>query len=102
MPLIDNSKLEKIDLGNGEWVKIPSMYSYADMTKMVGETDTTDVQKGKNVLVNSIKEWNLKGSDGEVAEVTEANIMMLDVESVNKINIAITSKMNLDKKKEQK
>ena len=102
MPLIDSTKLEKIDLENNEWVKVPAMYSYADMTSMIDGSGTTDMEKGKKILFGSIKEWNLTGADGEIAEVTEENIMLMDMASVTKIHRIITEKINLDKKKLEK
>lgn len=49
---------QTIDLGEGDWVKIPKALSYEQVLKYSSAGD--DYERSKSMLLGCIKEWNLK------------------------------------------
>lgn len=94
-----STKLREIDLGDGEWVKIPTWLSYAQVLKLTSFTSESEVSKA--MLIECIKEWNLKDEDWNSMEVSEDNIMRLDIITIQEISKEILPLLtnNQDKKK---
>lgn len=94
-----STRLQEIDLGDWEWVKIPSALSYADVLEFTSVKD--ELQLSKIMLVKCIKEWNIKNEDGLVPELNETNILTLDLPTIQLISTALTKLMinDQDKKK---
>jgi hypothetical protein len=94
-----STKLQTIDLGNDEWVKIPTALSYAVVIKLTASTN--EAEMSKSMLIECIKEWNIKDEEGNIPELNEENILKLDVPTItlisNKILPLITN--DQDKKK---
>lgn len=93
-----SKELQTIDLGDGEWVKIPVSLSYRTVMALGG---LNEVDSSKAMLVTCIKEWNLKDENGIVPEVNEESILSLDIPTITQITKAITALVenNQDKKK---
>ena len=101
MPLI-SKKLHQVDLGDGEWVKIPSAYSYFDSMELLRAQagKSTDEQAGLNKMLTVIvKEWNMKDAEGKPAELNEENIAFLDYGTVNTILAELNKLLVPSKKK---
>lgn len=96
-----SKKLQTIDLGDGEWVKIPTALSYAEVLELTSAK--TEMEMSKTMLVRCIREWNIKDEDGKFPELNEENILNLDVQTITLISQEITKLMtnNQDKKKLQ-
>jgi hypothetical protein len=95
---IDEKQLKQIDLGDGEWVKIPEKISYGTIADF-GGVDGTDIEKTTKFLITFIKEWNLKDGDGNVPEVTEDNVKRLDVGTIRTIMEGIMPLITVEGKK---
>ena len=72
-----STKLQEIDLGDGEWVKIPMALSYAQVMALTSHT--SELEMSKAMLLECIKEWNIKDEDGNIPELNETNIMSLQI-----------------------
>lgn len=92
---VDPKELKKIDLGDGDWVKIPTRFSYGFVEKF-SEAQGKDTDKITGFLVQFIKEWNLE-KDGIVAEITIDNLRELETDIVKIITEEITSMLSLPK-----
>jgi len=94
-----SKELRTIDLGDGEWVKIPAALSYATVIAINGQKDETEV--AKSLLTQCIKEWNIKNDEEIVPELNEENILALDIETITIISTELTKMItnNQDKKK---
>lgn len=94
-----SKELQMIDLGDGEWVKIPTALSYKVVLEINSSKDESVI--AKNLLTTCIKEWNLKDENGDVPEVNEENILQLDVQTITKITEAITKLVTNDQDKKK-
>jgi hypothetical protein len=94
-----STKLREIDLWEGEWVKIPTALSYAQVIKLTSSTN--EAEMSKNMLVECIKEWNLKDEDGVIPQVNEQNIMRLDMLTIEKISSQIIPLITNDQDKKK-
>lgn len=94
-----SKKLREIDLWEGEWVRIPVALSYAQVIKLT--SSSSEAEMSKSMLVECIKEWNLKDDEGQDREVNEANIMDLDILTIKTLSDEILPLLvnNQDKKK---
>jgi len=95
-----SKELRTIDLGDGEWVKIPTALSYGTVLAInSGKSSESDVARA--MLVACIKEWNLKDEKGVQLDLTEENILDLDIQTITLITGEITPLFtnNQDKKK---
>lgn len=94
-----SKKLRQIDLWDGEWVKIPTGLSYAQVLSLTSHSSEAEVSKA--MLIECIKEWNLKDEDGVLQELNEENIMSLDIITIQVIMEEILPLItnNQDKKK---
>jgi len=92
-------KLTKIDLGDGEWVKVPSAVSFnlvRDFTKVQADSD---MEKSMEMLIVLVKGWNLKDEDDKPAELTPDNLKRLDMKYINIIIQELLKIMGIDDKK---
>jgi len=97
---IDETDLEKIDLGDGFWVEIPLKISYGMAQDLFNNDSKADsVAIGKKILLKFIKSWNLTDKDGAIAKISEKNINKLPFEIIQKITPIIEAKLYLNKKK---
>lgn len=94
-----STKLREVDLGEGEWVKIPTALSYAQVIKLTSSTNEAEISK--NMLVECIKEWNLKDENGVIPEINEENIMKLDILTIQKLSSEIVPLLTNDQDKKK-
>lgn len=95
-----SKELRTVDLGDGEWIKIPTALSYSTVLAInSGSKDEASI--AKSMLVACIKDWNLKDENGIQLDVTEENILSLDIRTITQITEEITPLFanNQDKKK---
>lgn len=88
-------QLKQIDLGDGDWAKIPERFSYGlvqKLTKLIGNPDDEKTEHDDTeVVLLVIKEWNLKQEGSETVEpITLDNIRLLDIVVVKKILEVVT------------
>jgi len=84
-----SKELRTIDLGDGEWIKIPSALSYNTVLTINSEKSSeSDVAKA--MLIACIKEWNLKDDEGNLVELSEENILNLNIQTITQITEEIT------------
>jgi hypothetical protein len=100
---VDDNELQTVDMGDGDWIKIPAKLSYGFVSKfgdMKKEVAPGDVGKVLGFLVGLVKEWNFKmNKEGdEIAPITEEYLNMLDIGTLNAMVAAITPLMTVEKK----
>lgn len=95
---VDENELEKIDLGDGFFVKIISEISYQD-AEIIFNNSKNENEMTIDMLFSFIKEWNVAEKDGKIAEITKENIKRLPLKLINIIAQEIKPKLELDKKK---
>lgn len=87
----NQDKTRKIDLGEGDWVKIPEVISFDTAAKMAKtEGDAT------KVIMSAVVGWNLK-DDGQPVEFAEDNVRRLDIQTVTAIVQEIGKAVTLPK-----
>lgn len=86
----DNVK--RIDLGDGDWIEIPAVVSYADM-------EAIQASKDDNILVaqSVIRRWNLVGDDGMQMPITPENCRRLDFRVLNMVLAELQEIMHVPK-----
>lgn len=89
---VNPDALEQVDLGEGDWVKIPERLTYAD-AQSFAVTDKDDKEKVAGFLHKMIRDWNLVDEKGEVAEITEEMVSRLDIKDAMKIVTAVSKKI---------
>ena len=91
MDRFNNGQKKRIELGDGDWVEIPAVISFATAEEMaMAGNDPVAIIK------SIVLDWNLK--DGETkAEITEDTLKKLDINVIRKIQEAITELVNLPK-----
>jgi len=94
---VDPNNLKTIDLGNGEWVKIPSQFSFDQIGALSDIKSNVGAQIGA-LLVSIVKEWNIKNDEGIVPPVTPENIKLLDVKTIKIISEAVVQMIEVEKK----
>lgn len=94
-----SKKLREIDLGDGEWVKIPTALSYDQVIRLT--SNTTEAETSKAMLIECIKEWNIKDEDGKDREVTQENIMDLDIHTIQILSAEIVKLLSNDQDKKK-
>ena len=92
---IYEDELDRIDLGDGEWVDIAKRMSYGMQQKLFAhyvklgkdmKAIDVDIESGNlTLLLVNIKAWNLKGKDGKVAPITKEVVARLDPVIANKV-----------------
>ena len=93
-----SSDLRTIDLGDGEWVKIPVALSFKDSMEFKAQSDD---ESAKKMILRCVREWNIKDENGLVPELNEENIMKLDIATITLISKELTKLVvnDQDKKK---
>lgn len=81
--------LVEVDCGDGEWVKIPSVMSYADAESFVNSSVKNKYEQTLDMIEKFVKEWNFKDSKGELVPLSRDNIKRVDLAVIVKINEAI-------------
>jgi hypothetical protein len=100
MSKLISKNLITVDLGDGEWAKIPEDISYGDIVEL---KNIEEKERDIVVLKKFIREWNIKEGDGTIAALNEENIKRIDVDSAEKIITVIQEVLVkvTDKKKSQ-
>lgn len=93
-----SKELQTIDLGEGEWVKIPVALSYA---AVVSINNGNAEEIAKKMLFHCIKEWNIKNEKGEVPPITEETILDLDIPTITLLSEAIGKIVTNDQDKKK-
>jgi len=75
-----STKLRDIDLGDGDIIRIPVSLSYKQVLALTSHS--TEAEISKAMLIECIREWNLKDDDGNDVPVTEENIMNLKIDVI--------------------
>ena len=85
-----DDEIDRIELGEGDWVDIKRRMSYGDQQKVVGRfiklglvgktpQAELDMQSAEILtLLLNIKAWNLKDKEGKDAPINEESISNLD------------------------
>lgn len=95
-----NASLRQIDLGNDEWVKVPSGVSFKDLAQVgLDNVDLGEIKKTVSLLVMFIKEWNLKinDTDESPAPINEETISQLDMPTVKAIMDVLKPMISVEK-----
>lgn len=95
--LIDENSIQKIELGDETWVKIPTSLSFGFITAFT-EVEGKDSDKIAEMIVQVIKEWSLKDGAGNMVPITKENVLRMDAISTMKIMQAITPMTQIEKK----
>lgn len=97
---VKNDELRKVDLGNGDWVKIPLAVSFK--TAMSTEHATDPKKASLDMILACLKEWNFTedGSD-EIAPINEENILRLDVPTIVHLTELVTPLFTSDHNKKK-
>lgn len=96
---VDDSKLKRIDLGDGDWVEVPEKISYGTLSQIGNLDKTTNIEKTTELLCTLIKGWNLKDEKDNEVPISKENILKLDVDTVTLIANEIGEMVDTDKKK---
>ncbi len=88
---VQKDELQQIDLGQGDWVKIPARFSYAMSESFQFEDDPR--AKINSILQVVIKDWNLVDADGTKAPITIEKIKQLSAEDFETIFQVILEKI---------
>lgn len=75
-----STKLRDIDLGDGDIIRIPVSLSYKQVLALTSHS--TEAEISKAMLIECIREWNLKDDDENDVPVTEENIMNLKIDVI--------------------
>ncbi len=94
---VNEQDLLQIDLGDGDWVKVPSRLSFA-MVSDLADVEGKDSTKTLAFITRVIREWNLKDAEGKGVPLTEENIKKLDLDTVKMIGEAIAPLVQVPKK----
>lgn len=90
--------LEQIDLGDGEWVKIPVSIPFGTLEK-IAELPGSNAAKTVPTLLLVIRGWNIKDVAGAVPQVTTESIRKLDMATIKAITDRVAAKIAPDEKK---
>ena len=100
------SEVDRLELGDGDWVDIAQRMSYGMQQKLVAHyikmsginRPEIDMEGGNIILLLlNIKDWNLQ-LNGEKAIINKENIEQLDPVIANKIAEEINQRNQLQKK----
>lgn len=98
---VSENEVKIIDLGNDEWVKIPARLSFGFSSRfeeLVQGKEGKETEKISKLLIQVIKEWNIKLPDGSVPPVSVEMIEQLDVETLKVIMAEVKTLMGVSKK----
>lgn len=93
---VKSDELRQIDLGDGDWVKVPARYSYAFVQEFAQAQESNDLKRTAGFLLQMIKEWNLKDGE-EVALIDQEHIEALEVDTFRVILEKITETLSVPK-----
>ena len=96
---VTNSDLKQIDLGDGDWVKIPKRFSYGFVEKF-GDLAEADGGKGErmmSMLEFLVREWNLKDETGSVVAISKETLRTLELETAMQIMKEATDSLTIPK-----
>jgi len=96
-----SNKLKKIELGDGEYVEIPTDMSFEDSRYLgtIKVTFSDEFDQTIQMLLKFIKNWNLKDEDGKEVELISENIERLKMPTLVKIQEEILAIMGMEGKK---
>ena len=95
-----SSELIKIDLGDGDYIKIPKEISFADCDSFA--SGVVGFEQTLTLVVSLIREWNLKDDESKITEISPENVKRLKLEVIHIIQNAIMERLPksmLDQKK---
>jgi len=98
---VNENEFTTIDVGDGDWVKIPARLSYGFVAQFEDVKEGTNVKqldKIAGMLAQCIKDWNFKMENDEVAPINKEMISKLEIPTVKLIVGEITSLMGVEKK----
>lgn len=101
---VDEDDLLTIDLGAGDWVKIPRRFSYGFSEHFQQNTKGDDKSQIAEMLQKIIREWNLLDfGNVNIAPININNIKALEIKDLMKILEVAKEQMGVDEipKKEQ-
>ncbi len=95
----------QIDIGDGEWVKVPSFLSYKDATTLFSRVEKdlpadeaeSERIRGLRLVTYMIKEWNVMDGD-KIAEISEESIERMNLQAYMKISQVVMPIVTLEKK----
>lgn len=91
--------MQQIDMGDGDWIRIPARLSYGFVSQFGDMKGAGEgAEKVIGFLAKLVREWNFALKDGTPAPVTEDNIRRLDIATINAMVAAITPLMTVEKK----
>lgn len=93
---VDPNELRQIDIGDGDWVKVPVRFSYG-FIEQFQEAQGSDTEKAAQFLEQMIKKWNLKLPSGEVAPIDVDHIRTLEVATFMLIMENVTKGLDIPK-----
>lgn len=93
----DALNVRTIDLGDGDWVKVPAVISFGTIEKFATSTGT-DVEQSICLLEAVVKEWNFIDSQGQPVAISQDSLRMLDVQMVNRIVKELEPMLSPEKK----
>jgi len=99
LKLVDENELMTIDMGDGDWVKIPARLSFGFVSEFQGVTGE-NVEKTATFLLKLLKEWSIKDENGLMLPITKENVLKLDIPSLVAITAAIKPLTTVEKKTE--
>lgn len=94
--LVKESNLQTIELGGGDWVKIPTKFSAGFVEDYSSSSD--EEKKDSHLLAKSIKEWNLLDENGQLLPINVDIVRQLSLEDMNTILDAILKAVGKVKK----
>lgn len=93
-----SDELEQIDLGDGEWVKIPKIIAWDVLQaarKAKGEKGDEEV--GINMISRLVRDWSWK-EKGKKVDIIEKNVKRMNVLLLDKITDILMKKIIIKKK----
>jgi hypothetical protein len=98
-----SNRLRKIDLGDGEWVKLPEEISFEDCQGFkvgIAGIQAVGFEETLDLITHFIKEWNFKDDEGQDVPLAKENVRRLKIEVISLIQDEIIKLIpNNDKKK---
>ena len=94
---VSNNELKKIDLEDGDWIKIPTELSYSELEEASLQEGSSG-QKAAQMLSVVLKEWNFKDEKGEVVPINLDTIKQLKISTIIEIAKFVTPLMDIQKK----
>jgi len=92
-----SDKLCRIELGDNEWVDIPSEFAYVEMLELIQQKEEeSQGQKFGRILNMIVKAWSFSDP------LTKENIARISTVDGEKIVSKMTELLQVDKKKPQK